>query len=279
MTPSTFLIVLCAAALHASWNAAVKGGSDKRLQMAAVTIGHMPFAAIALIFVPPLDFAAWPFLILGAVFHFGYQVFLIQSYKLGDLSQVYPIARASAPMMATVFGLSFLGVDLTQTELLGIAVIAIGLVSTVGLRIQNVPRKAALSALITGVFITAYSLSDGYGGRVGNSPIAFYGWLSLLNGVFMAIYLARSAPASVPLVWTRARVTFIGGGFASFAAYSLVMYAFSVAPIPVVMAIRESSIIIAFLIGIVVLGEKLTWAKAIGTVITLCGIFILRLGG
>lgn len=278
MTTSTFLIVLCAAALHASWNAAVKGGADKRLQMAAVTIGHMPFAALALIWAPPLDFTAWPLLILGAVFHFGYQIFLIESYKLGDLSQVYPIARASAPVMATLFGALVVGDRLSPNELVGIAIIAAGLLSTVGLRIQHVPRKAALAALITGVFIASYSMSDGYGGRLGNSPIAFYGWLSLINGVLMAVYLWRASPHSIPLLWTQSRLTFIGGGFASFCAYSLVMWAFARAPIPVVMAIRESSILIAFAIGVVFLGEKVTFAKVIGTAITIIGIITLRSG-
>ena len=279
MSSFTLFVILCAAALHASWNAAVKGGADKRLQMAAVTIGHMPFAALALFFAPPLDFSAWPLLILGAVFHFGYQIFLIEAYKLGDLSQVYPIARASAPVMATIFGALVLGDRLAPFELIGIAIIATGLLSTVGLRIQNVPHKAALTALITGMFIASYSMSDGYGGRLGNSPIAFYGWLSLINGVLMAIYLRSTSPVSVPLLWTKSRLTLIGGGFASFCAYSLVMWAFTQAPIPVVMAIRESSILIAFGIGVVFLGEKLTRAKLIGTVVTIIGIITLRSGG
>ena len=279
MSSFTLFVILCAAALHASWNAAVKGGADKRLQMAAVTIGHMPFAALALFFAPPMDVAAWPLLILGAVFHFGYQIFLIEAYKLGDLSQVYPIARASAPVMATIFGALVLGDRLAPFELIGIAIIATGLLSTVGLRIQNVPHKAALTALITGMSIASYSMSDGYGGRLGNSPIAFYGWLSLINGVLMAIYLRSTSPDSVPLLWTKSRLTLIGGGFASFCAYSLVMWAFTQAPIPVVMAIRESSILIAFGIGVVFLGEKLTRAKLIGTVVTIIGIITLRSGG
>ncbi len=191
----------------------------------------------------------------GRVSFWVSDLFLIGSYKLGDLSQVYPIARASAPVMATIFGALVLGDRLAPFELIGIAIIATGLLSTVGLRIQNVPHKAALTALITGMFIASYSMSDGYGGRLGNSPIAFYGWLSLINGVLMAIYLRSTSPDSVPLLWTKSRLTLIGGGFASFCAYSLVMWAFTQAPIPVVMAIRESSILIAFGIGVVF------WAK------------------
>ena len=102
MATSTFLIIIIAAVLHASWNAAVKGGEDKLLQMTAVMSGHIPFAIVTLFFVPPLNFSCWPNLLLGVIFHFGYQVYLVESYKKGDLSQVYPIARASAPLIAAV---------------------------------------------------------------------------------------------------------------------------------------------------------------------------------
>ena len=107
MATSTFLIILFAAVLHASWNAVVKGGQDKLLQMTAVMSGHIPFAIITLYFVPPLNFACWPNLLLGAIFHFGYQIYLVESYKKGDLSQVYPIARASAPLIATIISFFF----------------------------------------------------------------------------------------------------------------------------------------------------------------------------
>ena len=78
MTTTTFLVILFAAILHAVWNALVKGGSDKLLQMAAVSAGHIPFAIVALYYVPPLNFTCWPNLLLGCIFHFGYQIFLVE---------------------------------------------------------------------------------------------------------------------------------------------------------------------------------------------------------
>ena len=276
MGTSTFFIIIFAAVLHASWNAIVKGGKDKLLQMTAVMSGHIPFAVITLFFVPPLDFACWPNLIIGAIFHFGYQVYLVEGYKKGDLSQVYPIARASAPIVATFISFIFLDVNFGLIEVVAMILIIIGLISTVGMRIQNVPKAAAISAVITGCFIASYSLVDGYGGRLGGSPVAYYCWLSLINGPIMWLYCAKVSPSSLVNIFGSAKWVFFGGGLSSFAAYCMVMWAFSKAPIPVVMAIRETSIIFAFVIGIIFLKEKMTMAKTIGTILAVLGIIVLR---
>ena len=276
MEASTFSIIIFAAALHAIWNAVVKSGEDKLLQMTAVMSGHIPFAVITLFFVPTLDFSCWPNLVLGAIFHFGYQVYLVEAYKKGDLSQVYPIARASAPLIATAVSFIFLGVSFGLVEILAISLIIMGLISTTGTRVQRVPKAGAISAIITGCFIAAYSLVDGYGGRLGGSPVAYYCWLSLINGPIMWLYCYRVSPSSLVNLFGSAKWVFLGGGLSSFSAYCLVMWAFSKAPIAVVMAIRETSIIFAFIIGIIFLKEKLSKSKLIGTIIAVLGIIVLR---
>ena len=133
MTTSIFFIIMFAAVLHASWNAILKGGDDKRLQMTAIVVGHLPFAPIAIYFAPPLDLACWPNLALGAIFHLGYQYYLVESYKKGDLSQVYPIARASAPLLVTLISAIFLNVNLNFSDYLGIIIIALGLIVSSGI--------------------------------------------------------------------------------------------------------------------------------------------------
>ena len=276
MTTLTFFIIMFAALLHASWNALVKGGSDKRLQMTAIALGHLPFAPIAIYFAPPLNFSCWPNLLLGGIFHFGYQYYLVQSYNKGDLSQVYPIARASAPLIVTLISLFILDVDLSFSELTGISLIALGLFTISGIHNKNIPSLAVKSALITGCFIAAYSITDGYGGRVGESPVAFYGWLTLINGPVWLIYIGYVSPSSIPKMFGTAKWLFLGGGFASFLAYSLIMYAFSKAPIVLVMALRETSIIFALLLGTFFLKEKTTYSKLFGTGLIILGIFFLR---
>ncbi|PQM68274.1 MAG: hypothetical protein CML70_06655, partial [Rhodobacterales bacterium] len=152
-----------------------------------------------------------------------------------------------------------------------------GLIVSSGIYRLKIPTGAVGSALITGLFISAYSLSDGYGGRIGNSPIAFYAWLAIINGIIWVVYILIASPSSLPKLIGPAKGSLIIGGSASYLAYSLIMYAFSKAPIAVVMALRETSIVFAILLGVLFLNEKITKPKLLGTGLTLIGVIILRL--
>lgn len=277
LSNSVLLAVILAALLHASWNAAVKGGSDKLTQMAAVTIGHVPYAAIGLLILPPIDWAAWPYLIAGGALHFGYQIFLVQSYKMGDLSQVYPIARGTAPLVVTLVSVVFLSVPLSALQIIGILCIAGGILS-IGLSSRSpTAGKATIAAIITGCFIASYSLVDGLGARVAMSPVAFYCWLAFLNAALMGAYIhfiGHRNPLTLP---TGNPLIFWGGGFASFAAYSLVVWAFFQAPIALVTALRETSMIFALIIGYLFMNERLNRTKIIAVTLTLTGVLIVRL--
>lgn len=276
MSHSVLLAVIMAALLHASWNAAVKGGSDKLTQMAAVTIGHVPFAAVGLLILPPIDWVAWPYLIAGGLLHFGYQIFLVQSYKIGDLTQVYPIARGTAPLVVTVVSVAYLGVPLNSLQIFGILCIAGGIL-LIGLRTsQNNAMKATLTAIITGCFIASYSLNDGLGARISTSPIAFYCWLAFLNAALMGFYvhvIRHVNPITLPI---RTPLIFWGGGFASFGAYALVVWAFSQAPIALVTALRETSMIFALMIGYLFMNERLSRIKMLAVTVTLLGVLVIR---
>ena len=277
MSHSVLIAVIVAALLHATWNAGVKGGSDKLTQMAAVTIGHAPYAVAIMIFLPPINWDSWPYLIAGGVLHFGYQLFFVRSYKIGDLSQVYPIARGTAPLIVTLVSVFFLSVPLGTNQIIGILLVAGGII-LMGLRFDN-PKAgtATLTAIVTGCFIAAYSLNDGYGARVSTSPIVFYCWLALINAALMALYvqtIGHVNPLSLP---TKNKLIFWGGGFASFGAYSLVMWAFSQAPIALVTALRETSMIFALIIGVVFMNERLTSLKVIAICTTLIGVLTIRL--
>ncbi|MFT7221675.1 MAG: multidrug transporter EmrE-like cation transporter, partial [Candidatus Azotimanducaceae bacterium] len=129
MTATVFIAVIGAAVLHAAWNAFVKGGSDKLMSLTAVILGHVPFAVIAIAVSPPLDLAALPYIAAGIGLHFGYQVFLLYAYAAGDLTQVYPIARGSAPLIVAVVSITVLGVSLHLIELIAVFIIGVGIVS------------------------------------------------------------------------------------------------------------------------------------------------------
>jgi drug/metabolite transporter (DMT)-like permease len=280
MTWTVFFAVILAAMLHATWNGMAKGSADKELSMAGVIIGHVPYALVALVFFVPLPaWESWPWIILGMIAHFGYQIFLINAYRIGDLTQVYPIARGAAPLIVTAVSITILGVDLAPLQLAGVGTIVLGLFSLALVRGADGLRnsKAAGMAIITGCFIAGYSLADGIGARIAGTAVGYYSVLALLNAVVFAIYLAIWRPGVLPRLPTEGARTFVIGGGASFAAYSLVVWGFTQAPIAVVTALRETSIVFALLIGVFALGERLSLGKVIATFLSLVGAAMLRL--
>lgn len=279
MSITVFVAVIGAALLHATWNALLKGGGDRIMNMGAVVLGHVPFAVIAILVSPTPDASALPYLAGGMALHFGYQIFLVKSYELGDLTQVYPMARGSAPLIVAAVSTLVLGVTLSGTELTAILLIAAGIFSLALVRRADGQRnpKAGALALLTGCFIASYSLVDGLGARAAGTSLGFYGWLAVGNGLLFAIYLALRAPGALPRIATAGRRMFIVGGGASFAAYAIVTWAFTQAPIALVTALRETSIVFALLIGVVFLKERLDLLKVASTMLTLSGAALLRL--
>ncbi len=279
MSGLVFIAVLTAAALHATWNAIVKGGADQFTSMGAVVLGHMPLALVAVVVSPLPTLASLPYLFAGIALHVGYQMFLMYSYRAGDLTQVYPIARGSAPLLVALFSVFALGVVLSGAEILAVAIIGAGILSLAVVRRVDGARngQAAMLALTTGCFIAAYSLVDGLGARVAATPLGFFGWLSLGNSVVFVAILTGRAPGVLRDIATRGRRVFLIGGSASFIAYSLVVWAFTQAPIALVTAMRESSIVIALIIGVVLMKERLDLARLASTMAVLLGVVLLRL--
>jgi drug/metabolite transporter (DMT)-like permease len=279
VTTTVFVAVILAAALHAAWNALVKGGADKELAMAAVVFGHVPPALLVLPFVPVPAAESLPYLAAGLALHTGYQVFLVYAYRVGDLTQVYPLARGSAPVLVAGVSVAVLGVALTSLELVAVAVIAAGIMSMSLVRRgdgQRNPRAAAL-ALATGGFTAGYSLVDGMGARVSGMGFGYFAWLALGNAAVFALVLAVARPGLVARVPREGMRVFLVGGTASFVAYSLVVWGFTQAPIALVTALRETSIVFALLLGVYTLGERMDLAKVVSTMLTLFGAALLRL--
>jgi len=279
MTATVFIAVIGAAALHAAWNALVKGGADKLMSLTAVILGHVPFALVAIAVSPPLDLAALPYIAVGIALHFGYQVFLLYSYSAGDLTQVYPIARGSAPLIVALVSITVLGVSLHILEWAAVLIIGIGIVSLALVRRADGLRngRAAGLALITGCFIAGYSIVDGMGARVAGTALGYFGWLALLNSVVLAAAVGVYAPRTYRTLWQGGMRLFWIGGSASFLAYAIVTWAFTQAPIALVTALRETSIIFALLIGVFFLKEPLNLIKVLSTMTVLVGAALLRL--
>lgn len=278
MPINVFIAVLAAALLHAGWNALVKGGGDKHLSMCAVVLGQTLYAVLCVPFVSVPAVESWPYLIAGVGLHIGYQFFLLHSYRSGDLTQVYPIARGSAPLIVAAVSVLFLGVVLQTIEILAVATIGAGILSMSLVRQNDGLRNvhAARLALGTGCFIAAYSLVDGMGARVAGSALGFYAWLSIFNGILFALITVVTSPRRIAEVATSAKFVLLVGGGASFTAYALVVWAFTQAPIALVTALRETSIVFALLIGVCFMKERMDLAKVVSTMTTLLGVLLLR---
>ncbi len=277
---TVFFAVLLAALLHATWNALVKGGGDKHASMAVVVIGHLPIALVVLPFVPMPDAAALRWLFAGIALHLGYQLFLISGYRVGDLTQVYPIARGSAPLIVAAVSMGLLGITLTRLELLAIGLIAAGILSLALVRRADGTRnsRAVAVALGTGGFIAAYSLVDGIGAREAGTALGYWTWSVIGNAILFCVWTAAAKPGLLRRLPGDMRLVRTGliGGTASYVAYGVVIWAFTLAPIALVTALRETSIVFALLIGVGVMGERLDLAKVASTMITIVGAGLLR---
>ena len=256
----------------------VKSDSDKPLAMTALVLGNMPIALVALLFVPAPAPESWSYLAAGVALQVGYQLLLLGAYRAGDLTQVYPIARGTAPILVAGFSVVFLGVQLSTAELLGILMIGAGIVSISLVRQGDGARnlRATWLAGLTGCFIAAYSLVDGIGARLAGTAVGYYGWIAIGNAIVFATLMELARPGLLRDVPKRARQVFVVGGSASFAAYSIVVWAFTQAPIALVTALRETSIVFALLIGVFFLGEKLDLSKVFSTLLTVLGAVLLR---
>ena len=280
MTTGVFLAVLCAAALHAGWNAIVKTNADRFFSIAALTVAAGVISAAALPFVGGLAPAAWPWLAGSLVAHTGYKLFLSKAYRLGDMGQVYPIARGAAPLL-TALAMAGLGEPLSPLALTGVVVLAIGvgLMSLRGGRaLARVETGAVAAALITALWIACYTILDGMGARASGAPLTYALWLFFWDGLamFAALGIARGREGLRRL--TRAGAAEWLGGLMSMGAYAIAIRAATQAPIALVAALRETSVLFAALISVAILREPPTiWRLAAGLTI-LCGVILARLG-
>ena len=279
MALPVFFLVLLAALLHASWNAFVKQNGDRVLFMAVMMAGS---GLAAFMIVPFLDAPAresWPYVATSVVLHIGYPLFLLTAYKFGDLSHVYPLARGSAPLIVALVSATVIGEALSAQSVFAVIIMAAGIMSLSLTRgAQNLWNpKAVFFALGTGIFIAAYTLTDGIGARLAGSAHSYAAWMMGLEGIpFLAVVLIRRGKRALPQIrnmWKTAVLM----GLMSLAAYWSVIWAMTVAPIALVAAIRETSIIFALLFGVFFLKERLSLLKLASTFMTLFGVVLLKI--
>lgn len=280
MDTHVFFAVLAAAAFHAGWNALLKVKLEPlttvSLISAACGLVVLPFALL----VDMPELAAWPFIGMSLALHLVYYIALAEAYRFGDLSQVYPIARGTAPLITALGGVIWLGEPLGLTGWLGVILLGAGIVALSlrrrGAGLSAFHGRSVAFALLTALTIAAYTLVDGTGARIGPSPAPYIVWLFILDGLMMAIFGLLRMPAAMIEGAKSSWQLVLAGGALSTAAYAIAIWAMTVAPIALVAALRETSVLFAALIGIVFLREPVYALRIVAGCVVLAGIVLLR---
>lgn len=278
MSVLVLLAVLGSAFLHALWNSLVKTGTSRLGAMVILSLCEVPIGLTVAMFCAPLPKAAWPWVAASGFVHFFYKFFLAQAYARGDLSRVYPIARGTAPLLVAFTSGLVLTDVISPTEFAGIAILGLGILAMAqGVFAAGENRRLIPFALGAAVATAAYTLIDGQGARISLDAVGYVAWVFVVDGLgFATIILAWKGVAVVP----RARQPWLAGivaGGASYGAYAISVWAMTVAPIALVAALRETSILFAVVIGWLGFGEAMTRGKALAALVIVSGVIVTRL--
>ena len=279
MDTIVFFTVLFSAFLHAIWNSMASKYKDKNVSIGAIVYGHVPLCIVAIIFLPAPSIESFPYIILSAVIHQGYQNFLLTAYQTGKFTTVYPVARGFGPLVATIISIIFLGVYLKAFTVLSILLISSG-VMLIGFFSKSVIKnnKILYTSLATGIFIGIYSVVDGQGARISGSAISYMSWVFIFSALFFPIILHfRKQKNILKKTLTKGKKVFWIGGTFSYIAYVITVWAFTQAPVPMVSALRESSIIFAIFIGYFYLKDKVNFYKIVSILLIFLGVLGLKL--
>ncbi len=279
MPLDVMLAVLLGALLHASWNALIRGSTDRTLDTVLVVAGAAVIAAVALPFAPAPAAASWPFLIASGLIHVVYFMLVAMSYRHGELSFAYPIMRGSAPVVSAIAAALLLAESPSTGGWLGVLLISGGvmLLAADSWRSGAFQGRAATFALATAGSIVVYTLVDGVGARLSGHAAAYTGWVFVLTAIpLVMIFLVRdgtSIRAYCRQHWRRG----LFGGFCTLGAYGLALWAMTRAPIALVAALRETSVIFGALLAVLLLGERLSRTRWAAIAVVTAGAVAIKL--
>jgi drug/metabolite transporter (DMT)-like permease len=280
VTTLVFVAVLAAALCHASWNALIKVALDPLSTTALILLGATVFALVAVPFVPVPAVASWPYLVASSVIHLFYFAALAEAYRIGDLGQVYPIARGSAPLMTAAAGTVIVGEHLGPLAWTGIVALAVGvlLLSLRGGRdLAKLDRRAVGFALLTAVTICVYTVIDGLGARLAGNPVSYvlWGFVGICACLVpYALYRnGRALFSDAAQFWPRGLV----GGALQVVSYGTALWAMTLAPIAIIASLRETSVLFGAAIAVVVLKEPLRAVRIVAAALIVAGLVLIRL--
>ena len=271
-----FAVVMLAALLHASWNAVVKSGPDKLLTTIMVTTAAAGLSAALIPFLNQPTPSSFPYAVASALFQIVYFLLVARTYQAADMSQTYPLMRGTAPLIVAVVSVFRMDEALSLFAWIGVMAICLGIfIIALGSTLKD--RRGIYLALLNALVIAGYTLIDGLGVRKSGAPAAYTLWVFLLTGVPLALWVITARrSAFVSYLGHHWRLG-IAGGIGTTASYGLALWAMTIAPIAVVAALRETSILFAALIAGFVLREPIGPRRVVSACIIAGGAAILRL--
>ena len=275
LSASVTLAVLAAAVTHAIWNAIAHGIKDQTLAFALIGVGGIA-VGIPLVIVAAMPHAdCWPYLLGSVAIHVFYNLLLMQCYRLGEFSQVYPLARGTSPLVVTILAAIFIHEHLTLPQVAGVLVVSAGL-ATLVLAGRRPGRAAFAAAVGTGLTIAAYTTVDGVGVRLSGSPVGYIGWLMVLESLcvpMFAVFRRRDVLLKQP---KRILLAGLAAGALSVLAYGLVLWAQTRGALAPIAALRETSVIFGAIIGTLIFREPFGRSRIAATVLVATGIVLLN---
>ena len=275
------LAVLLAALLHASWNAMIKGGSDVLLDTATIVAGA-GLLSIPFLFVVPLPApASWPYIFGSIITHLAYYFLMVNAYRTGELSLVYPLMRGVAPLITAVLGIVWLRELPAPISWLGMLLISMGVIALALRPAGNAPLlaghgRAVRFALANAAVIATYTIIDGTGARLAGDPWAYIVWLFVLDAIPFSLYMLATRKRAFVGALVERRWHGLIGGALSAGAYAISVWAMTKAPVALVASLRETSVLFATLIGARLLRERLTARRWAGVGAVVIGVVALK---
>ena len=278
MSLTVLLAVLGAAFLHAGWNALIRVGASRVATMVVLSVVQGMIGLATALAHPFPGAEVWPWILASGAIHTAYTGFLTYAYEHGDLSRVYPLARGTAPLIVLVFGSLVIGEVVEPTEAFGVMILGLGILMLArGVWHSGESRKLVPFALGSALATAGYTVVDGLGARVWGNPIGFVGWMFLIDGIgFLVLMLGLRGREALPLggkVWLAGSLA----AAASYVSYAVAVWAMTQAPIALVAALRETSILFAVLLGWLAFGEPMTRGKVLSVGLIVLGVALTRL--
>jgi drug/metabolite transporter (DMT)-like permease len=267
-------VVLGAALAHASWNALLRGRSgDPHAASTGLSLVWALLGGPLLPLCDPLPAAAWPPLLASVAIHVVYFSLLTLAYRTGELGVVYPVARGLPPVLVAAGTWLFLDEGLDREGVLGIALVAAGVLA-LGAGRLGTPR-AMLAAAGAACCTALYTLLDGLGTRASDPAVYVLHLVAIQGSVFAGGALLLGGRPLAREVWAR-RSTAVASGLLSAAGYAAALWAMTRAPIASVAALRETSVLFAALLGALVLGEPLGQRRVLAAALVALGVVLVR---